>query len=95
MASNAEADYWKTVQDSLIHSQWARLYRVRAASVIAMLDPQYSAAPAQAEREVMATLHPAVAHRRKGRPSASLHNTTYSARSARHSRKKKTRLQSN
>ncbi|MGA2539766.1 MAG: hypothetical protein ABSF53_27410 [Terracidiphilus sp.] len=95
MASNAEADYWKAVQDSLIHSQWARLYRVRATAVIAMLDPQYAGEPSRAEREVSATLRPAIVHRRKGRAAASLHNATLSARSGKSSRKKKSRTRSN
>lgn len=63
----ANPGYWETVQQSLIQSQWARLYRTRAASVIAMLDPVYSENPQAAERRVGATLRPAVAHRRRGR----------------------------
>jgi GH24 family phage-related lysozyme (muramidase) len=66
----ADAAYWKTVQQSLIHSQWARKYRVRALSVIAMLDPKYPDDPGMAERRVGVTLRPAVVHRRKG-PAAS------------------------
>jgi hypothetical protein len=66
----ADAAYWKSVQQSLIQSQWARLYRARAVSVIAMFDPKYPDNPAVAERRVGATLHPAVAHRRKGRTAA-------------------------
>jgi hypothetical protein len=65
------AQYWTTVQQSLIHSQWARLYRVRAISVIAMLDPRYEDNPRMAERRVGATLRPAVSHRRRGRTAAS------------------------
>src|SRR6476660_9211308 len=60
-------EHWKSVQASLIHSQWARLYRTRAIAVIAMLDPQYPDDPGVAERRVSATLHPAVVHRRRGR----------------------------
>jgi hypothetical protein len=67
----ANAQYWTTVQQSLIHSQWARLYRVRAISVIAMLDPRYEDNPRLAERRVGATLRPAVGHRRRGRTAAS------------------------
>ena len=67
----ADAQYWTTVQQSLIHSQWARLYRVRAVSVIAMLDPRYEDNPRMAERRVGATLRPAVSHRRRGRTAAS------------------------
>jgi hypothetical protein len=62
----ADAAYWKSVQQSLIESQWARLYRARAVAVIAMLDPQYSDQPGTAERRVGAMLRPAVVRRRAG-----------------------------
>jgi len=61
-----DADYWKTVQQALVKSQWARLYRARAVAVIAMLDPRYMDAPGRAEQRVGAMLRPAVAHRRMG-----------------------------
>lgn len=54
----ASAAYWKSAQQSLEQSQWARLYRARAVAVIAMLDPQYAENPAAAERRVSAVLHP-------------------------------------
>jgi hypothetical protein len=60
-------EYWRTVQLSLVQSQWARLYRTRAISVIAMLDPRYPENPAGAERSVSAVLRPAVVHRRRDR----------------------------
>jgi len=65
----ADVDYWKTVQQSLVQSQWARLYRGRAVAVIAMLDPKYMDGPGIAEQRVGAMLRPAVAHRRAGRSS--------------------------
>jgi hypothetical protein len=58
-----DAEYWRNVQRSLIQSQWARVYRARAVSVIAMLDPRYTDDPVFAERRVSATLRPAVARR--------------------------------
>ncbi|HEV2273045.1 MAG TPA: hypothetical protein VGR96_02700 [Acidobacteriaceae bacterium] len=64
-----DSDHWRDVQRSLMQSQWARLYRARAVSVIAMLDPRYPDDPATAERRVAATLRPAVA-RRYRRPRA-------------------------
>ncbi len=67
----ADVDYWKNVQQSLVQSQWARLYRARAVAVIAMLDPKYVDGPGIAEQRVGAMLRPAVAHRRGGRPAAS------------------------
>ncbi len=62
-----DVGYWSGVQKSLIQSQWARLYRVRAISVIAMLDPRYNQNPRMAERRVGVTLRPAVVHRHRGR----------------------------
>jgi hypothetical protein len=70
-AGAADPDYWKTVQQSLVQSQWARLYRSRAVSVIAMLDPQYVDGPRIAEQRVGAMLRPVVVHRRTGRSAAS------------------------
>jgi hypothetical protein len=62
----ADAPYWKSVQQSLVQSQWARLYRARAVAVIAMLDPQYTDEPGTAEHRVGAMLRPPVAGRRAG-----------------------------
>jgi hypothetical protein len=70
-AAAGDVEYWRGVQQSLIQSQWARLYRVRAISVIAMFDPRYNQNPGMAERRVGATLRPAVVHRRRGRSSGS------------------------
>jgi hypothetical protein len=70
-ANANDSAYWKTVQQSLIQSQWARLYRARAVSVIAMLDPQYVDEPGIAEQRLGAMLRPAVVHRRTGRSGAS------------------------
>src|SRR5208337_3617179 len=57
--SNAEpeAEHWKTVQTTLIQSQWARRYSGRAVAVIAMFDTNYDNDPKAAERKVQATLH--------------------------------------
>jgi|HubBroStandDraft_5_1064220.scaffolds.fasta_scaffold03103_2 hypothetical protein len=65
-----DPEYWKTVQQSLVQSQWARLYRIRAVAVIAMLDPHYADEPGAAERRVGAMLRPAVVHRRLRHSSA-------------------------
>ncbi len=67
----SDVAYWNGVQKSLIQSQWARLYRTRAISVIAMLDPRYNQNPRMAERRVGAVLRPAVIHRRRGRSGGS------------------------
>ncbi len=66
-----DVEYWTGVQKSLVQSQWARLYRTRAISVIAMLDPRYNQNPRMAERRVGTVLRPAVVHRRRGRSSGS------------------------
>lgn len=55
--------YWRDVQMSLAHSQWARLYRVRATAVIAMLDPRYDRSATAAEHTMAAVLHPDRRHR--------------------------------
>ena len=96
-----DTDYWKTVQQSLVQSQWARLYRVRAVSVIAMLDPQYQDEPSTAERRIALLLHPAVVHQRKGHsavtttrvaahntPARNRHSSPSSRRSKLHQRTK-------
>ena len=69
-SSKNEAEYWNSVQQSLVQSQWARLYRARAVAVIAMLDPQYGNEPGVAERRVGVMLRPAVVHGRRGRTAA-------------------------
>ncbi len=60
-----EAEYWKSVQETLIHSDWARRYSTRAVSVIAMFDPAYESAPWAAESRVRAEVHPLHKHRRR------------------------------
>ncbi len=59
VVAKADATYWRSVQMSLVQSQWARLYRARATAVIAMLDPTYSVNPTGAEHSIGAILHPA------------------------------------
>jgi GH24 family phage-related lysozyme (muramidase) len=56
---------WKTVQRTLIESEWARRSSRRAATVIAMFDPDYLQDPRGAERRVDAILRPPVKHHRK------------------------------
>jgi hypothetical protein len=57
------SEHWKNVQSTLIDSQWARRYTVRAITVIAMFDPQYATSPHAAEARVMALLPPPVQHK--------------------------------
>jgi len=92
--SNADTEYWKAVQSSLIQSQWARLYRVRAASVIAMLDPRYSDGQAAAEHRVSAVLRPAVVHRRRDRSAGSLRSASYAGHSSKAGHRKQSRARS-
>jgi len=60
-----EVEHWKTVQRTLIESQWARRYTSRATAVIAMFDPDYVDDPTGAERRVQATIRPHVKHHHK------------------------------
>ncbi|MGB7554644.1 MAG: hypothetical protein WBM04_09730 [Candidatus Korobacteraceae bacterium] len=64
-AGGPPTDHWKTVQTTLIQSQWAKHYRSRAVAVIAMFDPNYDQDPRAAERKVQTELRPPVSHRRK------------------------------
>lgn len=88
--SVADVDHWRDVQQSLIQSQWARLYRVRAVSVIAMLDPLYVDDPAASEARIAAVLHPAHHRRHRGRPA--LRAASYARRSGRTLARKSTRM---
>jgi hypothetical protein len=91
--AKADAAYWRSVQLSLVQSQWARLYRARATAVIAMLDPRYETNPAGAEHSIGAILRPAVSHRRRGHSTGTLRNAAYHrpAQGAAHRRKARTR----
>ncbi len=66
----SDREYWQQVQESLIHSQWARKYSTRAISVIAMFDPNYPESPSAAERRVKAILRPAKHHKKSKAHSA-------------------------
>jgi hypothetical protein len=61
----SDPEYWHAVQGTLIHSDWARRYSMRAISVIAMFDPAYEAAPWAAEAKVRAEVHPLHTRRRR------------------------------
>ena len=67
-----DAGHWRMVQDTLMDSQWARRYSLRAASVIAMFDPQYSEGPGLAEQRVMAVMHPPVLHEESRRVASNV-----------------------
>jgi hypothetical protein len=82
-------EHWQTVQSTLIDSQWARRYSVRASTVIALFDPDYNQEPAAAEHRVEAILRPPVEYRLKPRSSAArVRVVSYSKHSAKsHGRK--------
>jgi hypothetical protein len=82
--------HWQTVQATLMDSQWARRYSIRAAAVIAMFDPRYSEAPSLAEQRVVDVLRPAVVVRSKSREMTTLHTASYSKRPG-HAKAKKIR----
>jgi hypothetical protein len=56
---------WRTVQRSLVQSQWARRYPYRAIAVIAMFDPNYDKNPRRAERQVRIWIHPPASYQRR------------------------------
>ena len=68
--SYANAEYWNSVQGTLVHTDWARRYSTRAISVIAMFDPAYSSDPYEAEARVRAEVHPLYRAHRKRRAAA-------------------------
>jgi hypothetical protein len=83
-----EGEHWKTLQRTLIESQWARQYTSRAASVIAMFDPDYEQDPSGAERRVEATIRPPVTRHRKKPHVASLRAVNDSNHTGKMPRKK-------
>jgi hypothetical protein len=72
-----DTEHWNAVQRALVDSQWARKYRSRAISVIAMLDPQYLDDPRTAELRIHAELPAPVVHRRSRRRGASVRLASY------------------
>lgn len=84
--------YWRTVQKTLVQSQWARLYRVRATAVIAMLNPRYQLNPSGAEHGVGTMLRPAVMRGRRGHGGPSLRSASYHRRAGAASRRGKARM---
>ena len=76
-------EHWKTVQGTLIDSQWARRYSSRASSVIAMFDPEYSQGPNEAEQRIEASLRPPAQPRARSQSTATLRVASYSKRSSR------------
>ncbi len=78
-------EHWKTVQGTLIDSQWARRYSSRATSVIAMFDPVYNLGPNVAEERIEATLRPPAPPRPRARShsTATLRAASYTKRSSR------------
>lgn len=90
----SDRDYWKSVQHTLMQTQWARLYRTRAIAVIAMLDPAYDDSPVAAEHLVGASLRPAVLHRRHGHSATLKAASTGKSRPHAHGHRKKARTHS-
>jgi hypothetical protein len=78
------AEFWRTVQQTLTQSQWARAYRTRAVSVIAMLDPQYMDGQGAAEQRVGSMLRPAASRRHATRQTASRQLVSFGGNSSRH-----------
>jgi hypothetical protein len=76
-------EHWQRVQSTLIDSQWARRYSVRATAVIAMFDPEYGMQPGRAQEQVAAVL-PA-----KHRSTATIRTASYHKRSRKSHTKKR------
>jgi hypothetical protein len=76
------AEHWRTVQQTLIDSQWARQFTVRASTVIAMFDPEYVEDPRAAQLRVAGVLRPPVERRRQRQSTAALRTASYSRRSS-------------
>ena len=72
-----DTNHWDAVQAALVESHWARTYRSRAVSVIAMLDPQYLDHPDLSEMKVSADLPPEPVTVPEGRPASALRNVSY------------------
>jgi len=88
-ASNiGEAEYWNSVEGTLIQSDWARRYSTRAISVIAMFDPAYATDPSSAEARIRAEVRPLVVHTHRRHKAvvhtASLHHAKASSRRRTH-----------
>jgi hypothetical protein len=83
-----DAAHWQTVQGTLMDSQWARRYSIRASTVIAMFDPEYNLRPNAAEQRVEAVLRPPVAVHSRSRSTTTLRMAAYHKRSGKaHGRK--------
>ena len=61
----ASVKHWREVQRTLMESQWAKRYSIRAAAVIAMFDPAYADDPHSAEQQVLAAIRPQPTPHRK------------------------------
>ncbi len=57
--------HWRAVQSTLMESQWAKRYSIRAATVIAMFDPAYADDPGAAEQQVLVSIRPRPTPRHK------------------------------
>jgi hypothetical protein len=84
---SGEDEHWKAVQNTLIDSQWARLYSGRASSVIAMFDPGYPDDPYGAQRRVEAILRPTAVHRHRGSAGGTVQIASYNRHAAGRSRR--------
>jgi hypothetical protein len=86
-----DAEHWHTVQRTLMDSQWARRYSIRASTVIAMFDPEYNHQPNAAEQRVEAVLRPPIAAHARSR--ATLRMASYHKRSGKTRTKRTARTQ--
>jgi hypothetical protein len=77
-----DGEHWSAVQNTLIDSQWAKLYTARASTVIAMFDPKYVEDPIEAQRRVEDVLRPIAVHHGSRHSGGTLRTASYNKRSA-------------
>lgn len=82
-----DANHWDDAQAALVQSQWARSYRSRAISVIAMLDPHYMSNPGKAELNVASELPAEIVPMRESHSGLQLRSASYKKRTTRQHRK--------
>jgi len=75
--ADSVTEHWKSVQQTLINSQWARRYTTRAVTVIAMFDPTYEQDPKAAERRIQAVLRPPAKRKGKQLHAPAAHTAAY------------------
>jgi hypothetical protein len=69
-SSESASEHWNAVRQTLIDSQWAKRYTIRATTVIAMFDTDYARDPGAAELRVAAVLRPPATRQHKNKKAS-------------------------